>query len=168
PQAAQGLGGVGGGDDRADPGVLAQEVGEVSQRRFLVIDDEDLELAVRRARHEARTPLRYLGIRRLTLVPAPGAVSTTSPKSAPKTVRSRSSTLARPMPPLRPARLDRTSWGSMPTPSSSTVMWASGPASAATMLMWPWPGFFSSPWRTAFSTCGWSTSPGPATGRTSG
>ena len=101
-------------------------------------------------------------------MPAPGAVSTTIPKSAPKTVRSRSSTLARPMPPLRPARLERSSCGSIPTPSSSTVMWASGPASVATMLMWPWPGFFSRPWRTAFSTSGWSTNTGTATGSTSG
>src|SRR5687767_2164571 len=135
-QTPQRLGGIGGGDDGADAGVLAEEVGEVFERRFLVVDDEYLQRRVD-GRQEARTPLRYLGIRRLTLVPAPGAVSTTIPKSAPKTVRSRSSTLARPIPPLRPARLERTSCGSIPTPSSSTVMWASGPASVATMLMWP-------------------------------
>src|SRR5687768_13181285 len=116
--------------------MLAEQVGEVFERRLLVVDDEHLQCRVG-DRHEARTPLRYLGIRRLTLVPAPGAVSTTIPKSAPKTVRSRSSTLARPIPPLRPARLERTSWGSMPTPSSSTVIRASGPASEATIVMCP-------------------------------
>ena len=42
----------------------------------------------------------------------------------------------------------------MPTPSSSTVMWHSAPASRATMLTMPMPGLRDNPCRTAFSTSG--------------
>ena len=58
--------------------------------------------------------------------------------------------------------------GSMPTPSSSTVMWHSAPASRASMLTVPTPGLRDRPCRTAFSTSGCRHRNGRPTGSTSG
>jgi hypothetical protein len=57
----------------ADAGVAAEQEGELVQRRALVVDDEDLE------RCHTCTPGANFGTRTITLVPAPGAVSTTRP-----------------------------------------------------------------------------------------
>ena len=60
--------------------VLAEQPGQLLARRRLVVCDQYPQPG--RGNH-GWTPARYLGIRRLTLVPAPGAVSTTRPKSSP-------------------------------------------------------------------------------------
>ena len=68
------------------------------------------------------TPGANFGTRTVTLVPAPGAVSTTRPYSSPYVVRSRASTLPSPTESrlASPASARRTFSGSSPTPSSST------------------------------------------------
>ncbi len=60
-----------------DPRVGAQEVGELVQGGWFVVDGEHAQA------HEARTPAVHFGIRRVTLVPAPSAVSTSRPCSSP-------------------------------------------------------------------------------------
>jgi hypothetical protein len=74
-QHAQGLGGVVGRGDVPDPSVVLEQPGELVERGTLVVDDEDAEGG---AVHWC-TPGAYLGTRTITRVPAPGAVSTTSP-----------------------------------------------------------------------------------------
>ena len=116
------------------------------------------------------TPGANFGTRTVTLVPAPGAVSTTRPYSSPYVVRSRASTFPSPIESMltSPASARRTFSGSSPAPSSSTSMMHSWPRSCAWMVMVPMPSAASSPCRTAFSTSGWMHRNGTATGSTSG
>ena len=67
-----------------------------------------------------------------------------------------------------PARVRRICSGSMPAPSSSTLIHASAPASLATIWMWVCPEPRSMPCCTAFSTNGCRQRNGTATGSTSG
>ena len=85
----------------------------------------------------ARTPGANLGTRTITFVPAPGAVSTTSPYSSPNVVRSRASTLPSPTESrsASPASARRTFSGSSPAPSSSTSMTPPGRGRAATIVI---------------------------------
>ena len=67
--------------DLADARVGAQQVRQLVERGRLVVDGEQDEAG---AGHEpARTPAANFGIRNVTFVPAPGAVSTSSPCSSP-------------------------------------------------------------------------------------
>ncbi len=102
----QRVGAARGGEDLGDAVVLAQQPAELLERRRLVVDDERaqgcargaaggvlraavLRVAGGRASHGGEptcvgwTPGAYLGTRNVTFVPAPGAVSTTRPKSSP-------------------------------------------------------------------------------------
>ena len=141
----------------ADPRVAAEQEGELVERRPLVVDDEHPER--RAAVGHACTPGANFGTRTVTLVPAPGAVSTTRPYSSPNAVRSRSSTLpsptesdatrrrpARGVPARGPRRRRR------PRPRSPhSRSWSRGhDRDACRRPAWP-----SSPCRTAFSTSGW-------------
>ena len=88
--------GVAGRAHLLHPRVGAQQVGELVERGRLVVDGEQPQRG--RRRHEAaRTPGLNFGTRTVTFVPAPTAVSTTSPCSSPYTARSRASTFARPI-----------------------------------------------------------------------
>ncbi len=105
------FGGIRGDVDGCHRRLPVQQELQISTRRRFVIDDQDPQAArgrlgwVTRCRcgHEARTPARYFGIRTMILVPAPSAVSTVIPWSAPNTCRNRSSTLTRPTPWSLPA-----------------------------------------------------------------
>src|SRR5262249_51172025 len=129
-----------GGVHHGDPRVGAQQVGQLVQRRRLVVDREHPQVRGRHLRIVGHAALRVgtarwnFGIRMLTFIPAPGAVSTTSPNSSPKTDRSRSSTLLSPTcwsesaasslegsVGVNAAPKEPSTDGSMPTPSSSTV-----------------------------------------------
>src|SRR5690606_2372910 len=112
------------GQDVADAGVLPQQELQVVEGGPLVVDDEHPELT---GAVHTLTPGANLGTRMMTLVPAPGAVSMTRPKSSPNEVRSRASTLPRPTESrvASPASTRRTFSGSSPAPSSSTSMTAS-------------------------------------------
>src|SRR5699024_1408894 len=153
-QLAQGGRAVVGGAHVGHMGVPAQQEGELVQSRGLVIDGEDRE-HVPQGSHATYTSGWNLGTRRLTFDPAPTAVSTTSPYSSPKVVRSRSSTFASPTwSPLVPPSWSRSVSGSIPAPSSSLLRWASLPTSSARMVFGPPPGWPSIPCCTAFSTSG--------------
>src|SRR5690606_7432273 len=89
--------------DLPDPRILPEEIGQLLQCGTVIVDGEDVEhegdfaaITVRPQsipgseypapppwRHSGNARGRYLGTRRLTLVPAPGAVSTVSPYSSP-------------------------------------------------------------------------------------
>ena len=71
-QHAQGLGRGVAALDRADPWVALEQEHQLVERGSLVIDDEDVQC-------HTWTPGANLGTRTMTLVPAPGAVSTTRP-----------------------------------------------------------------------------------------
>ncbi len=60
--------------DRGDAGVLAEEEDQLVERRALVVDDQALQ-----GGGHGWTPGANLGTRTITLVPDPGAVSTTRP-----------------------------------------------------------------------------------------
>ncbi len=60
----------------ADPRVLLEQEGELVEGGALVVDDEDSETG---GVGHAWTPGANFGTRTITLVPAPGAVSTTRP-----------------------------------------------------------------------------------------
>ena len=82
-QLAQRRGGVGGAAHLADAGCWPQQVGQLVERRRLVVDGEHRQCFASRQAHLrrplARTPDRNFGTRITTLVPAPIAVSTTRP-----------------------------------------------------------------------------------------
>ena len=70
------------GEHLADPGVAFEQERELVEGRALVVDDEDPQQSgsvVTGRAHWACTPGANLGTRTTTLVPAPGAVSTTRP-----------------------------------------------------------------------------------------
>ena len=67
-----------------------------------------------------------------------------------------------------PASTEASATGSIPTPSSSTVISANSPESVAVRVILPPPGLDSSPWRTAFSTSGCRLRNGMAVESTSG
>ena len=74
----QRVGGRVAGEHLADPGVALQQEGQLVQCGTLVVDDEHPQARGGWCGH-GRTPGAYLGTRTVTLVPAPGAVSTTRP-----------------------------------------------------------------------------------------
>ncbi len=79
-QDPQPLGGGVGGQHLADPVVAGQQPGQLVEGRPFVVDDEDPQpRPLRRTAGHAWTPGANLGTRSTTRVPAPGAVSTTSP-----------------------------------------------------------------------------------------
>ena len=69
----------------ADPGVAAEQERQLVEGGPLVVDHEDLQrahgrrVAERSGAHGCSHPGANFGTRTITLVPAPGAVSTTSP-----------------------------------------------------------------------------------------
>ena len=65
------------GDDLADPFVGGEQVAELVERRLLVVDQQHAE--PRPWGGHTLTPGANFGTRTITLVPAPGAVSTTRP-----------------------------------------------------------------------------------------
>ena len=77
------VGGRVGGEDTADPRVALEQERQLVERRALVVDDEHAQQATVGGHgvgpHWACTPGANLGTRTTTLVPAPGAVSTTRP-----------------------------------------------------------------------------------------
>ena len=76
-QHPQRLGGGVGPADLTDARVTAEQEGELVEGGTLVVDDEDLESV--HAWAHTWTPGANFGTRTITLVPAPGAVSTTRP-----------------------------------------------------------------------------------------
>ena len=82
-QDPQRLGGRVAGEHAADPRVALEQERELVERRPLVVDDEHPQQAdIGRhcvGAHWACTPGANFGTRTITLVPAPGAVSTTRP-----------------------------------------------------------------------------------------
>src|SRR5262249_31337585 len=114
--------------DRVLP-LMPQAEADDSRNERLVVDDQCAQQ--RSCRHsseassgtsaaEACTPGANLGARKLTLVPAPGAVSTTSPYRSPYTWRSRAPTLPIPSEsePASCTSTERMTSGSDPGPSS--------------------------------------------------
>ena len=77
-QHPQRLGRGVGAADLADAGVAAEQEGQLVEGGSLVVDDEHLELRRQWSAH-TWTPGANFGTRTMTLVPAPGAVSTTRP-----------------------------------------------------------------------------------------
>ena len=78
-QGAERLGRRVAGDHLADPVVLVEEVLQLVERRPLVVDDQHAQPLHAHAGCHRCTPAANFGTRTVTLVPAPGAVSTTSP-----------------------------------------------------------------------------------------
>ncbi len=109
------------------PWVALQQIRQLIQGRTFVVDHQHPQTG------HADTPGANFGTRTTTLVPAPGAVSTTRPYSSPNVLRSRSSTLARPTEsPATPERISRIRSGSSPAPLSSIEMthsWSTSRAS---------------------------------------
>ena len=66
------------GDDLGDPLVGGEQEAELVERGLLVVDQQHPETG-RPAGHWTLTPGANFGTRTITLVPAPGAVSTTRP-----------------------------------------------------------------------------------------
>ena len=81
-QRAQCLGGGVARHDLADAHVLFEQELQLVERRSLVVDDQRPGVVLVPAGH-AVTPGANFGTRTVTLVPAPGAVSTTRPYSSP-------------------------------------------------------------------------------------